>query len=565
MNKFYLLLLIFLPLIAQSQDKTRFELSEGQETATYEEVIGFYKKLADKFPELTITEKGLTDSGFPLHLVKISKGDGEKLRLLINNGIHPGEPDGIDASMMLARDLIVNQDPILNIFDIYIIPIYNIGGALNRNSTSRVNQQGPVEHGFRGNARNYDLNRDFIKADTRNTRSFYEIFHEVRPDIFIDTHVSNGADYQHNITHLFTQHDKLNSKKATFLYHSFIPAMEQRMIEKGDPLTPYVNVFNRTPDIGFPQFLDWPRYTTGYAALFNTLSMMIETHMLKPYPVRVKSTYNFIKSALELGYANPEVFLALREDKGWWPQKGKEYPLGWEIQKEIADTIRFLGYEGEILESKVTGKPRLFYDHNKPFKKDIPFYNHYSPTNHITVPAAYVIPQGWYEVIDLLKSNKAEFQLLKRDTTLEVEVYKVKNYKTSNRPYEGHYPHSNVEVEKSRQRINFRKGDYIFPVHQPSGKYLIETLEPEAHDSFFSWNFFDTILQRKEGFSPYVFEEIAEELLENDPGLKAEFESWKENNEQFRENWMAQLQFIYEKSDYAETTFTRYPVFRIID
>lgn len=560
---FILLLFSSISMSAQKLFITNFENSEGKQTATYEEVIDFYQQLSNELPEITITEKGLTDAGIPLHLVKVSRREGEKLRLLINNGIHPGEPDGIDASMMLARDLVQRNHPLLKVFDIYIIPVYNIGGALNRNSTSRVNQQGPEEYGFRGNARNYDLNRDFVKADTRNTRSFYEIFHEVQPDIFIDTHVSNGADYQHNTTHLFTQHDKVNSKTGEFLYQEFIPAMEKSMIEKEDPMTPYVNVFNRTPDNGFPQFMDWPRYSTGYTALFNTLGMMIETHMLKPYNVRVQSTYDFLLSAMETGKQHREQIFQLRDNKKWWPRKGEKYPLDWQLDKQRADTIQFLGYEGERIESEVTGLQRLYYDHDKPYEKAIPFYNHFIPENFIEIPEAYIIPQGWHEVIDLLLKNKAEFTRLEKDTAFIVEVYDIKDYKTSNRAYEGHYPHNSIEVESSVEQVNFRKGDYIFPINQKAGRYLVETLEPEAHDSFFSWNYFDTILQRKEGFSPYVFEDLAKELLENDPQLRVEFDSWKMTNEQFRESWLAQLQFIYEKSDYAEEAFRQYPVYRI--
>ncbi|MGK7389171.1 MAG: M14 family metallopeptidase [Candidatus Cyclobacteriaceae bacterium M2_1C_046] len=558
---FILLLCCPIYVIAQNTFITTFEKTEGKETATYEQVIDFYQQLSEGFEEITVTEKGLTDSGLPLHLVKVSRGGGDKLRLLINNGIHPGEPDGIDASMMLARDLVQKDHPLLKDFDIYIIPVYNIGGALNRNSTSRVNQQGPEEYGFRGNVRNYDLNRDFIKADTRNTRSFYEVFHEVQPDIFIDTHVSNGADYQHNITHLFTQHDKLYSKTGEFLYEEFIPSMEKAMIEKGDPMTPYVNVFNRTPDTGFSQFMDWPRYSTGYTALFNTLGMMIETHMLKPYEVRVKSTYDFLISAMETGKQHRKQIFQLRNNKEWWPEKGEEYPMDWQLNREEADTIQFLGYEGRMIESGLTGQHRLYYDHEKPFQKAIPYYNHFTPANFIKIPEAYIIPQGWHEVIDLLVKNKAEFTRLKNDSVMNVEVYHIKNYETADRAYEGHYPHSKIEVESSIKQVNFRKGDYIFPVHQKAGRYLIETLEPEAHDSYFGWNYFDTILQRKEGFSPYVFEDLAKELLEKDPQLMEKFKAWKEANEDA--NAYAQLRFIYENSPYAEEAFGRYPVYRL--
>ena len=223
--KIYLfLLLTFLFIACETKEeqenisfKTVFETSNGLETASYHETIAFYRSLAKEYPEINIQSIGNTDSGYPLHIVTFNK-DGDfsferlrknKILVLVNNGIHPGESDGIDATMLLFRDLALKKVKNPNNVILTTIPIYNIGGSLNRNSTTRANQNGPISYGFRGNAQNYDLNRDFIKADTENAKSFAEIFHLIKPDIFIDNHVSNGADYQYTLTHLFTQHNKL--------------------------------------------------------------------------------------------------------------------------------------------------------------------------------------------------------------------------------------------------------------------------------------------------------------------------------------------------------------------
>ncbi|MBT8323780.1 MAG: hypothetical protein KJO96_00670, partial [Winogradskyella sp.] len=238
--------------------ETVFEMSNGKETATYDETILYYTTLAKKFKSINIDSYGETDSGLPLHLVTINTAGNfnfEEIRksqriVLINNGIHPGESDGIDATMMLFRDLANGTIEIPENTVIATIPIYNIGGSLNRNSTTRTNQNGPVSYGFRGNARNYDLNRDFIKADTKNARSFTEIFHKVKPDVFIDNHVSNGADYQYTLTHLFTQHNKLGGPLGKFVHDSVMPTLESKLRAKQWDITPYVNVFNRTPESG---------------------------------------------------------------------------------------------------------------------------------------------------------------------------------------------------------------------------------------------------------------------------------------------------------------------------
>ena len=287
---------------------TVYEKSNGQETATYGETIAYYTELAKAYPQIYIDSIGETDSGKPLHIVSlIPEGqsmDFEELRknnriLLINNGIHPGESDGIDATMMLYRDFANGKVKTPKETVVVTIPIYNIGGSLNRNTGSRTNQNGPNSYGFRGNARNYDLNRDFVKADTKNTLSFSKIFHLLKPDVFIDNHVSNGADYQYVLTHLFTQHNKLGGKLGDFLHTEMMPQLEEKLEAKNWDITPYVNVFNSTPDNGFSQFLDSPRYSTGYTTLFNTLGMMVETHMLKPYKDRVEGTYAIMQSMVE--------------------------------------------------------------------------------------------------------------------------------------------------------------------------------------------------------------------------------------------------------------------------
>jgi hypothetical protein len=235
------------------------------------------------------------------------------------------------------------------------IPIYNIGGALNRGSKTRVNQNGPAEYGFRGNARNFDLNRDFIKCDTKNTRTFYEIYHLIQPDVFVDTHVSNGADYQYVLSHLFTQHNKLGGDSGAFIRQRFIPEMEIMMAEAGWPATPYVNVFNRPPDSGFSQFMDHPRYSTGYTSLWNTLGMMIETHMLKPYQERVVATYEFLTHLIAFCETEHQNIKALRNSVKEQHLRRRYYSLSWQIDSTKTRTLAFKGFKADTLISSVTG------------------------------------------------------------------------------------------------------------------------------------------------------------------------------------------------------------------
>uniref|UniRef100_UPI003517E00C M14 family metallopeptidase n=1 Tax=Xanthomarina gelatinilytica TaxID=1137281 RepID=UPI003517E00C len=524
---------------------TVFEKSEGKETGTYSEVIRFYKNLSATYPEISMQEMGLTDSGLPLHMVvfntdtyfDFSEIKKSKRILLINNGIHPGEPDGIDATMMLFRDLAQGTIKMPKHTVLVTIPIYNIGGSLNRNSGTRANQNGPKAYGFRGNARNYDLNRDFIKCDTDNAKSFAQIFHLVQPDVFIDNHVSNGADYQYTLTHLFTQHNKLGGTLGEYLNQEMMPLLEKKLADKEWDITPYVNVFNQVPEVGFSQFMDYPRYSTGYTALWNVLGMMVETHMLKPYKQRVEGTYELMISMLEIIEENHEKIALLRKSSFYNFKEGTAYPLDWQIDTTRISTLKFKGFEGKMITSEITGSQRLKYDRDKPFTKDVIYQNYFKPSIQVTVPKAYVVPQGWHDVVELLKLNQVQMKRFEKDTTLTVTSYKIAGFETRKNAYEGHYPHYNTTINASVENITFRKGDYYIATNQPAKRYLLETIEPQAPDSFFNWNFFDAILQQKEGFSPYVFEDTAKVMLDNNDQLRIEFQKKKENDKDFSENW----------------------------
>ncbi|MEM6515058.1 MAG: M14 family metallopeptidase [Bacteroidota bacterium] len=579
MKKIYLLLCIIWACSPEKKEnptsdfdfETRYERSNATETATYQETITYFEALADTHAEIHMQAIGKTDSGEPLHLVTLNPDgnfDFEDIRkskriLLINNGIHPGESDGIDATMMLYRDIAEGKIKMPESTVICNIPIYNIGGSLNRNSTSRTNQNGPESSGFRGNARNYDLNRDFIKSDTRNTTAFAEIFHLVKPDVFIDNHVSNGADYQYVLTHLFTQHNKLGGELGNYLHTEMMPDLEAKLQDNSWDVTPYVNVFNSVPEKGFSQFLDSPRYSTGYTTLWNTLGMMVETHMLKPYKERVEGTYEIMKTMIEITETDGERIAELRRQAFTNQSQSKTYPIQWKLNTTKSSILQFKGFEAETVTSEVTGAQRLKYNRDKPFTKPVSYQNYYTPTLEVEIPEAYIIPQSWWPVIDVLKQNQIEMTQIEGDTILGVESYRIASYQTRRSAYEGHYSHYNVEITSSNMEQKFKKGDYLIKTDQPGLRYLLETLEPQAPDSFFNWNFFDTILQQKEGFSPYVWEDKAKELLEDDTQLKNEFEEKKEKDSDFANNWYAQLDWLHKQSDNYEKAHLQYPVYRL--
>lgn len=574
MKKFLIVLLVSI-LRAQgfSQNlSTVFEKSNGLQTATYSQCIEYYSMLKKMFGTVAIKNFDTTDSGYPLQLVMISRDKKfnpaewhrqHKIVILINNGIHPGEPDGIDASMMFSRDVCTGKFELPDNVALAIIPIYNIGGSLNRNEYSRVNENGPVSYGFRGNSQNLDLNRDFIKADSRNAIAFEKIFHWLDPDILIDNHVSDGADYQYTMTMLTTQHNKLGGEIGRFLHETFEPELYRVMEGKNFPMVPYVNFEEGSPENGWVAFYDPPRYSSGYAALFETIAFVPETHMLKPFAQRVKSTYAFLETVVEKSSIFSEAIIQKRKETILSDEKMKVMPVSWKVDSTKYDLIQFKGYETGLKTSDVTGKPRLFYDHARPYEKQVRIYNTYEPSLTVRKPVAYVVPHGWEDVVERLKINGVKLRELTADTTIIVEYYHIDDYRAVPKPYEKHHFNYNIHLTERTDTIRFLKGDYLIYTGQTSDRYIVETLEPLGDDSFFKWNFFDAILQEKEGYSDYRWEDVAAGFLKQHPEIKEALEEKKKSDSTFANSVEAQLYYVYTHSPYYEPEYLRYPVYKI--
>ncbi len=554
---------------------TPFEKSDGNYSATYEETIKYYQLLDSTYDKIKLITYGSTDIEKPLQLAVISQNkifdpnilQGQKKTILmINNGIHPGEPEGIDASMMFARDLMIKPElsALLDHIVVIIIPMYNIGGALNRGSNSRANQNGPEAYGFRGNAKNIDLNRDFIKCDSKNAISFIEIFRSWAPHIFIDTHTSNGADYQYVMTYIATQKDKLNPILSAYLQKKMLPSLHKEMEELDFDMVPYVDPIQSIPDSGIIGFLETPRYSTGYTTLFNSIGFTLETHMLKPFAQRVAATYGFLQSTLTVMHDDHLAISTAKANADQSVIDQESFSFQWKVNKEQFEMINFKGYEAKYTSSEVTTDKRLSYDQSKPFEKPIRYYNSFTPQITVNKPFAYIIPKGWDNIITLLKNNGVLTKRFEEDLRLEVEVYYIDNFETTSKPFEGHYLHYNTKIRKEIRFLNIRKGDHYILMDQATNRFVVEVLEPEAIDSYFNWNYFDQVLQQKEWYSSYVFEDVAAQLLKDDPELNKRLGALKKSDPEFAKDPRAQLYFIYKNSIYFEkNTFLQYPIYRV--
>jgi hypothetical protein len=446
-----------------------------------------------------------------------------------------------------------------------IVPVYNVDGMLNRNSTTRANQNGPQAYGFRGNARHLDLNRDYVKQDSRNARSFAALFQKWRPEIFVDTHTSNGADYQYTITLIPTQHNKLAPALGAYLQGQLLPALYAGMAKKKWPMTPYVDFEGETPESGLRAFMESPRYSTGYAALFNSIGFMPETHMLKAFGPRVRATYDLLVTYLQTTATQAPALLAARATADQALGTQTRFPLAWALSDTATTTVQFRGYEAGHKPSAVSGQPRLYYDRTRPYTRPVPYYNTARPTVVVEAPLAYAIPAAWTEVIDMLRRNGVVLRQLSEPLAGNGETYALEDYKTTAKPYEGHYVHSQVKLGgRTSGAATLPAGTYlaICAEQGPARRYLLEALEPAATDSFFAWGFFDSVLQQKEHYSDYVFEDLAAELLSKNPAVRQQLEDAKKADPTLATSGARQLDWVYQHSPYAEPGYRRYPVVR---
>ena len=560
----------------QNDLQTPYELGNQNQTTTWAACIAWYEDLARRYPAiLSFGVVGVSDAGVPIHAgVVTADGVFDRAQLkregrpvfFNNNGIHPGEPEGVDGCMALVRDFCVDPARLaaLGKTVFLFVPLYNVDGSLNRANTSRVNQDGPEQFGFRGNSRHLDLNRDFIKCDTLTAQVFNKLFTAWDPDVMVDTHTSNGADYQYTMTLIHTQADKLGGALGGFLTDTMLPHMFSEMAARGWPTCPYVNPVKDCPDHGIAEFLETPRFSTGFAALHHTIGFMPETHMLKPFKDRYASMRALVETALAFTVTHGARIQTLRAAARAAGRAARRWPLHWVMDEASPSQFRFKGYEARYTPSVLGNYTRLSYDRSAPFEKDIPYFNRFNADVVVDTPRGYIVPQAWREVIERLQWNGVQMEAVAADRAESVQVYHIASVASRAGAYEGHMFHDDVQLERRAAQVAVRAGDMWIPLDQDQARYAIETLEPQGHDSFFRWGFFNSVLEKKEAYSDYVFEDHALELLRDEPELKARFDAWKLANPAKLGDQSAVLDFIFANCQrYVEPEWRRYPVLAV--
>lgn len=556
--------------------KTPYESGNQNQTTTLADCIAWYEALMREYPKvLSFQRIGTSDAGLPIHAGVVSadgvfavdaiKAAGRPV-FFNNNGIHPGEPEGVDGCMALVRDFCTQPERLAALGDtvFLFIPLYNVDGSINRANTSRVNQDGPEQFGFRGNSRHLDLNRDFVKCDTLTAQAFNALFTAWDPDVMVDTHTSNGADYSYTMTLIHTQADKLGAELGGFLRTTMLPEIYAEMDTRGWPTCPYVNPVKDSPDHGIADFLETARFSTGYATLHNTIGFMPETHMLKPFKDRYESMRALVETVLAFTVRHGVRIQALRRAAKEAGRTRAEWPVHWVMDGENPSTFRFKGYEAKYKPSVLGDYTRLYYDRSSPWEREIAYYDRFKADVTVKAPTAYIVPQAWREAIERLELNGVRCERVTQDRLQEVAYYHIVSVSSRPTAYEGHMFHDEVQLDKRRATVQLRAGDVIVSLDQDQARYAVETLEPLAHDSFFRWGFFNSVLEKKEAYSDYVFEDEAENMLRDEPALAAKFAEWKAANPALLSNQEAVLDFIFANGDkYREPEWRRYPVFMV--
>jgi hypothetical protein len=547
----------------------------GDTTATWEQAIARYQELGRMHTGARLVGFGYDDDGSPLHLFVIADGSGftpDSIRaagkniLWITNDIHPGEPDGVDASLLLAQALL-ESDQLMGLTAhtaVCIVPMYNVSGARRRSAHSRANQNGPSEYGFRGNARNLDLNRDFIKADAENTRWMQRALAFWDPDVYFETHVSDGADHQYVMELLTTQKDKLDGGLSAFMTSTMVPRLQEWMSSKSILMCPYFETEGETPEEGLVGFYDSPRYSTGYNALFDRIGILAESHMLKPYADRVNATFQLMLGTLAAMNEHPEELWKARSTAKRNTASMNELGLNWVLDTAHVERLPWKGWAADHKPSEVSGLPRLYFDHSRPTETTVPWKEKYHPSLIKRKPVGYIIPRAWQQLGLSLEDQGVKLEWLRKGQRFSVEADSIAAFKTGQQPYEGHYLHKEIQCVAERSGYVAEEGDMFIPTGQITDRLIMETLEPEGEDSYFAWGFFDSAVQQKEWFSDYVFEDIAAGLLQKNPALKAALEARRTADPAFTKDAWAQLYFVYQRSHYFEPSFRKYPVLRVI-
>ncbi len=553
---------------------TPSEKSGLTSTPTYDETMEWLDRLVAAAPFLHKVSLGKSaehrdvwmviaslDASTAAQAIRASK----KPAVLIQAGIHSGEIDGKDAGLMLLRDLVhkPGKKALLEGVNWLFVPILNVDGHERRSPFGRVNQRGPEQMGWRTNARNQNLNRDFAKADIPATRAVLKAINAYDPDLYVDVHVTDGIDYQYDITWGYMGPQGYSPSISKWLESTLDPSVIARLEAAGH--IPGYLVFatdNNDPDgLLFKWSAATPRFSDGYGGARHLPTILVENHSLKPYAQRVLGTYVLMESILRtVGAHADSLHRAIQEDRRRRPET---VTLGWTVDREAApEEVTFKGIAWRKRRSEAAGAEVVEWL-GEPVTKTLQRVSPDLPVKAVRLPTAWWVPAAWPEVIERLELHGIRFERTARPVEVEVDLYRVKGAKLAPEPFEGHV---RIELPEApaieRQTVTYAPGSVRVPSDQPLADLAALLLEPESPDSFFQWGFFAEILSRTEYVEGYVMAPMADRMLASDAELKARFQAALEEDPKLAANPRGRLEWFYRQTPYHDSRYLLYPVGR---
>jgi hypothetical protein len=537
-------------------------------TPSYAETIAWLRKLAAAAPEVHMLSIGTSHEQRDIWMVIVSeeqvftpaalKSTG-KPTLLAQAGIHSGEIDGKDAGLMLLRDLTIRgtKASLLKNTNFLFIPILSVDGHERSSRYGRINQRGPVESGWRTNARNLNLNRDYMKIDTPEIQAVIRILNQWDPDLYLDLHVTDGIDYQYDITFGYTELNGYSSDITAWLDQRLTPALNKDLAAKGHIPGPLIfAIDNLDPSKGLESWTAWPRYSTGYGDLRHLPTVLVENHSLKPYRQRVLGTYVLLESTMKtLGKYGKSLRKAVTADRA---RQMEVVPLSWKIPEGSPELVEFLGIGWELADSPISGEKVIRYT-GRPITLRVPNHRHIEPDIVVQRPQAYWIPSAWSDVIERLAIHGIYTETLTKPRTVLVRLHHLDDIELETEHFEGHLQVSATSTLEPRPVV-YPPGSVRVPTDQPLGDLAIALLEMKSPDSFFQWGFFPEVLQRTEYVEEYVMEPLAARMLRQDPSLREAFAARLEEDPDFAADPQQRLLWFYERTPYFDQQWRYYPV-----
>ena len=563
------------PLLAADADwTTPAEASDYARTPRYAQTMEWFQRLDEASPAASLVAFGRSPQGRALNAVVLSsdgiaspeaaRASGKPV-ILLQAGIHAGEIEGKDALMALSRELLFGADrALLEPVILVLVPIFNVDGHERFGPYNRINQNGPAEMGWRATAQNLNLNRDYIKADAPEMQAWLRLWQAWQPDLLVDLHNTDGADYQYAMTWAYETGPDIHGALGAWQRKTFDGAVKPALAKAGWPVAFYVNMQN-WDDLraGLVEGVSAPRFSTGYAAASGRAGLLLESHMVKDHKTRALATLATLREVLRAIAADPAALkAAVAAADGERFHADQPVPLAFDLTAKT-EAMDFLGYAETRTPSEISGGTWVQYDQSRPETFSLPVQREIAVTASAAAPAAYLIPPQWTAVIERLQLHGIRMQRLPAAVRVAGERHRFSKVEWAPRPFEGRHLVTTLESSLEPVDTEVPAGSWLIDMDQPRARLAALLLEPASGDSLVRWGFFDTIFEEKEYAEARVLERIAREMLAADAALKREFEKRVASDAAFAGDPQARLRFFYERSPYFDQAWMRYPVIRV--